>query len=94
MHVEIRRRLADDELCCGFVVSGYGCVLTLVGQGAVFDGKRMLVFVDSVDNAFAEGDLLAGLHPLQSGVGPVDLTREADGLLLLSVNVLRGHHNS
>lgn len=93
VHGEVCRRLADDQLCGGLVVSGHGGVLALVWQVAVFDSQCMLVFVHSVDDAFVEGNLLAALHPLQSGVGPVDLTGEADGLLLLSVDVLQRNHD-
>lgn len=90
---EVGRRLADDQLGGGLVVPGDHRVLALVGQRAVLDGERVLFFVDPVDDAFAEGDLLAGLHPLHSGVGSVGLAGEADGLLLLSVDVLRRNHD-
>lgn len=81
--------LADDQLCCGLAVSSHGGVLALVCQCAIFNGQRVLVFVHSVNDEFAEGDLLASLQPLQCGVEPVDLTGEAHSALLLSVDVLQ-----
>lgn len=86
---EVCRRLADDQLCGGLVVCSHGGVLALVCQRAVFDGQCVLVFVHSVHNAFVEGDFLAALHPLQGGIGPVDLAGEAHSLLLLSVDVFQ-----
>lgn len=86
---EVCGRLADDQLGCGLAVSGHGRVLALVRHCAVFNGQRVLLFVHSVNDGFAEGHFLSALQPLQCGVEPVDLTGEAHSVLLLSVDVLQ-----
>lgn len=87
---EVSWRLANNQLSSTLVISNHGSVLALIFHGTVFDSQGVFESISSVDNAFAECHLLAGLHPSYGHLRPVHFTNKADSLLLLSLNVFNG----
>ena len=89
---EVCGSLADDQVCCGLVVSSDRGVVSFVSQGTVFNCQVVLVLFSPVHNALAEGELLATLHPAQFGPRSVHFTGEGHCILLLGVNILQRNH--
>lgn len=87
---EVCRRLADDQLGRALVIADEGGVLALVIHDAVFDCQGVLQSIHPVDQALAERHLLAGLHPAHRHLLAIHLANEADGFLLLGLDVLDG----
>lgn len=91
---EIGRGFADHQVCCASVFSNHRSVLAFVIHHTVLDGQRVFESISSVDDAFTECHFLASLHPPHRHLGPIHLTNEADGFLLLRFYVLDGLQES
>lgn len=90
---EVSGGFTNDQLSCRLVITSDGGVFTFISKSTVLDGQCVLILVQPVDYAFAEGDLLTSFCPFQSNLLPVDLARKANSLLLLCVAVLKRYND-